>query len=504
MSDLAALPAERTSFFAEQARRRRHGRLWALLCLALAAGIGAVLSTITGPLLLLLLALGLKLLAWIGLAPAAMLAMLHGLAGWIGGCVDAFSQGLDILDAEGLAGTRAAALPFLRAAQLVLPGMLFGTLVWLRLAGFHRRSAIAAAAADLAARPPREADPEERQLGNILAELSLAAGLPTPRLLLVDAPEANAAAFGASHRHAAIIATRGLLDRLDRRETQGVVAHLVGAVGSGDLRLAAAVQAVFGTLGAMVLVFDLPFRRGAWTTLGDLVRAILGILPAARAARLSAGLAEGIAPESMDSMLKVMSLVERWPPLGALLVAPLIPWMLLTLLQKLLVSLWMLFVFGWPLGLLWRARRYLADAVAVQLLRDPQALASALRGIDAGGLPPGGALQELGFFHAPQQDRLQGFRARASMVAALTPPVGKRLSRLAALGAGPAPETGLLAGLRGIAALPGWKRALVLGLLALLVPLFGALVVLVGLLLVGASLFSVMGGAGLASLILRL
>src|SRR5689334_25232213 len=101
MSDLAAAPAERTSFFAEQARRRRHARLWGLLCLGLAAGLGAVLSTITGPLVLLLLALGLKLLAWIGLAPAAMLAALHGLDGWIGGCVAAFSQGLDLLNARG-------------------------------------------------------------------------------------------------------------------------------------------------------------------------------------------------------------------------------------------------------------------------------------------------------------------------------------------------------------------------------------------------------------------
>ncbi|WP_431270182.1 M48 family metalloprotease [Dankookia sp. P2] len=463
-----------------------------------------MLSTITGPLVLLLLALGLKLLAWLGLAPAAMLAALHGLDAWIGSCVAAFAQGLDLLDAQGPAAAKQAMPLFLHAAQLVLPGMLFAALVWLRLAGFHRRSAIAAAAADLAARPPHEADAEERQLGNILAELSLAAGLPVARLLLVDAAEPNAAAFGASHHDAAIIATRGLLERLDRRETQGVVAHLVGSIGSGDLRLAAAVQAVFGTLGAMVLAFDLPFRRAAWTTLGDLARAVLGLLPAARAGRLAAGLAAGTAPDSMDPMIRVMSLAERWPPLGALLVAPLLPWMLLTLVQKLLVSLWMLFVFGWPLGLLWRARRYLADAVAVQLLRDPEALASALRRIDMGGLPPGGALQELGFFHAPQQGAAQGFRARASMVAALTPAIGKRLARLAALGAGPAPRTGLLAGLRGIAALPGWKAALVFFLLALLVPLFGALACMVGLLLVGASFFSVLGGAGLASLILRL
>ena len=504
MPDIAAAPVERTSFFAEQARRRRRARLWALLCLGLAAGIGAVLSTITGPLVLLLLAVALKLLAWLGLAPAIMLAALHALDLWIGGCVAAFSQGLDILDAQGPAGALAAARRFLHAAQLVLPGMLFAALVWARLARFHRRSAIAAAAADLAARAPCEADPEERQLGNILAELALAAGLPTPRLLLVDAPEPNAASFGASHQDAAIIATRGLLDRLERRETQGVVAHLVGSIGSGDLRLAAAVQAVFGTLGAMVLVFDLPFRRGAWVALGDLGRAVLGLLPAAQAERLTSGLAASTSPDSMESMLKVMSLVERWPPIGALLVAPLIPWMLLTLVQKLLVSLWMLFVFGWPLGLLWRARRYLADAVAVQLLRDPEALASALRQIDEGGLPTGGALQELGFFHAPQHDAAHGFRARASMVAALTPAIGKRLARLAALGAGPAPRSGFLAGLRGVAALPGWKGALALFLMALLVPLFGALVFMVGLLLVGASFFSVMAGAGLASLILHL
>jgi hypothetical protein len=254
----------------------------------------------------------------------------------------------------------------------------------------------------------------------------------------------------------------------------------------------------------MVLVFDLPFRRAAWTTLGDLIRAILGRLPVARAERLSAGLAAGTAPDSMDQMLKVMSLVERWPPLGALLVAPLLPWMLLTLVQKLLVSLWMLFVFGWPLGLLWRARRYLADAVAVQLLRDPEALAGALRRIDAGGLPPGGALQELGFFHAPQQGAAKGFRARASMVAALTPGIGKRLTRLAALGAGSAPRGGLAAAIAQLRSIPAWRAGLGLFLMALLVPLFGALAFMVGLLLVGASFFSVMGGAGLASLILRL
>ncbi len=505
MSEQAIGPANRTTFHAEQARRRRHAAGWALLCLGLAAGIGAVLSAVTGPLLLLLAAAALKLLAWFGAAPGLMRGALDGLEGWIAPGVRAASRGMDLLEAaEGPADLPAALSALFGGAGLLLPGVILAVLLWAGLARFYRRSAIASAAADLNAREPRAADPEERQLGNILAEMALAAGMQAPRLLLVDAPEPNAAAFGASHRDAAVIATRGLLEALDRRQTQGVVAHLVASAGSGDLRLAAAAQAVFGTLGALLLVFDLPFRRGAWTALRDLVLALAGRLPPARAERLSAGLAAGLSPESMDAMLRVMSIVDRWPPLGALAVAPLLPWMLLTLLQKTLVGLWMLFVFGWPLTLLWRARRYLADAVAVQLLRDPEALASALRRINAGALPPGGALHELGFFHAPREERQKCFRERLSIVTPLTPGIGGRLVRLAALGAGPAPRAGLGATLAGLRAVPGWRGALVLFLLTLLMPLTAALAVLVGGLMLGGTLFSLMSGLALASLILGL
>ncbi|MDO9707809.1 M48 family metalloprotease [Paracraurococcus lichenis] len=505
MSITAAAAAERTTFHAEQARRRRGAWLWGLLCLALAAGIGAVLSTITGPLLLLLLALALKALAWLGLAPGAMLRALHGLEGWVAGNLREVFRGLDLLDAvHGPAGLLAALGTMATGAALLLPGMAAAVLVWASLARTYRRSAILAATADLGAREPRPQDPEERQLGNILAEVSLAAGLATPRLLLLDAPQPNAAAFGASHREAAVMATRGLLDRLDRRETQGVVAHLVAAIGDGDLRLAASVQAVFGTLGAMVLVFDLPFRRGAWAALRDLLLAIAGLLPPERAERLKAGLAACTAPESLEGMTRALSLGERWPPLGALLVMPLLPWTFITLAQKMLVWLWTLFVFGWPLGLLWRTRRYLADAGAVRLLRDPEALAGALRRIDADGLPPGGASQELGFFHAPQQAEKAGFRAQASIVTSVTPPIGKRLWRLSALGAGAAPPQGWRATWQGLMRVPGWKRWLLVFLLALLVPLLALLVLCVGTLMVGASLFSLAGGASLAALILSL
>jgi Peptidase family M48 len=180
---------------------------------------------------------------------------------------------------HGVADALAVAPAIGRAALLLLPGMLAGMLLWAALARFHRRHAAAAACAALGAREPRSDDHEERQLGNVVAEMALAAGLPTPRLMLIDADQANAAAFGASHRDATLVVTRGLLDRLDRQETVGAVAHLVASAGNGDLGLAAAVLAVFQTLGAFLTLFDLPFRRGAWITLGGLAGACVEELP---------------------------------------------------------------------------------------------------------------------------------------------------------------------------------------------------------------------------------
>ena len=502
MTATATAPAERTSFFDEQARRRRGARRLGLVCLVLAAGVGAVLSTLLGPLILLAVAGALRLLAALGVAPGIMSAGLRVVEVWVREGIAALSRGADLVGAAATLQQGLATLPlFGRAALLLLPGMVAAMLLWACLARFHRNTAAAAAAAGLAAREPRTTDPEERQIGNIVVEIALAAGLPAPRLLLVDAPTVNTAVFGASHQAATVIVTRGLLDQLDRRETQGLVAHLVASAGNGDLRLAASVQAVFVTLGALLTLFDLPFRRSAWTALGGLFYAAAGRVSGAEAEAISTSLTTSLTPDSSEAMLQVMSLVERWPPLGAFLVAPLLPWMLLTTLQKFIVQMWMLFLFGWPLALLWRVRRYLADAVAVQLTRDPDALAGALGRINGqAGLPPGGAAHELGFVHTPQASQTK-LRERMMVAMPLTPPIGKRLRRLSSLGATGLRFASAFAGLR---ALPPLKLALVLMLLALLVPLVGMLVVLVSGLLVGATALSIAGGLALTSLILRL
>ena len=503
MSGMVTTPIERTSFFDEQARRRRGARRLGLVCLALAGGVGAVLSTILGPLLLLLVAGLLRLLAYAGLVPAR--TWLRGIEAWVQGGITAGERAMDLTGAVAGVADALAVVPAIgRAAQILLPGILAAMLVWAALARFHRRHAAEAACAALGARSPRCDDFEERQIGNIVAEMALAAGLPTPRLMLIDADEANAAVFGASHLDATVVVTRGLLNRLDRRETQGVAAHLVASAGNGDLSLAASVLAVFQTLGTFLTLFDLPFRRTAWIALGGLAGASVRRVPGAEAAAIGERLTASLTPESSEAMLRVMSLVERWPPLGALLVAPLIPWMLLTMLQKFIVQMWMLFLFGWPLAWLWRTRRFLADAVAVQLTRDPDALAGALRGIDAeAALPPGGAALELGFFHASNR-RQTGLRERLMVTTPFTPAVGNRLSRLVAQGATSRGGRGLLQKFAGLRKPPPLPLALVTVLMAIIVPLIATLVVMVGLVLVGATALSAVGGLALASLILHL
>ena len=502
MSD-AAVTASHTSFFDEQIRRRRGARRLGLVCLALAAAVGAVLSTIIGPLLLLLVAGLLRLLAGAGLALAR--SWLQAIEAWVQAGIRAGEQVMDLIGhVHGVADVLAVAPAMGRAALLTLPGMLAGMLLWGALARFHRRHAAAAACAALGARQPRSSDQKERQLGNIVAEMALAAGLPAPRLMLINADQANAAVFGASHLDAILVVTRGLLDRLDRQETVGAVAHVVASVGDGDLGLAAAVLAVFQTLGAFLTLFDLPFRRGAWITLAGLAGACMRRVTDAEAAAIGEGLTTSLTPESSEAMLKVMSLVERWPPLGALLLAPLVPWMLLTMVQKFIVQMWMLFLFGWPLAWLWRTRRFLADAVAVQLTRDPDAIAKALRGIDAEAeLPAGGSALELGFFHASSR-RQTGLRERLMVVSGFTPTIGTRLGRLVAQGAGGRGGTSYLQRLAGLRKLPWPQRALVAVLMAILAPLIITLVVMVALLLLGATALSAAAGLALASLILRL
>ena len=63
------------------------------------------------------------------------------------------------------------------------------------------------------------------RIGNIVNEMSIAAGVPAPRIYIIDDAAVNAMAVGRDPEHASIALTSGLLNALDREELQGVVAH---------------------------------------------------------------------------------------------------------------------------------------------------------------------------------------------------------------------------------------------------------------------------------------
>ena len=97
------------------------------------------------------------------------------------------------------------------------------------------------------------------QLHNLVEEMAIAAGLPKPRIAIVDDPAPNAFATGRDPAHGLIAYTTGILQLMDREELQGVTAHELAHVGNRDT-LVATVAAT--TAGAIALISDLAMRIG--------------------------------------------------------------------------------------------------------------------------------------------------------------------------------------------------------------------------------------------------
>jgi len=99
----------------------------------------------------------------------------------------------------------------------------------------------------------RPADPEQYpRLHNVIEGLCVAAGLPKPRLYVIDDPAPNAFAIGRNPRHAAIAVTTGLLDKLSRIELEAVLAHELSHVKSYDTLVSTVAVTLVG-LPAVVL-----------------------------------------------------------------------------------------------------------------------------------------------------------------------------------------------------------------------------------------------------------
>ncbi|MFA5807307.1 MAG: M48 family metallopeptidase [bacterium] len=229
----------------------------------------------------------------------------------------------------------------------------------------------------------REAGGEEhRQLRNVVEEMAIAAGVPPPKVYVIPAAGMNAFAAGRRPEEACVAVTTGLLDRLNREELQGVIAHELAHIKSRDTlyNVCAAVL-----VGAVALLSDLFLRGTLW----------------GRRGRTSEGRGGG----GGNAAFFVL----------ALLLAVLAP--LAARILQMSIS---------------RQREYHADAAAAGFTRNPLGLASALAKITTGGAQVPG--ENRGTQHLFIVNPLRVFGPDSSALMSTHPPTEERIQRLRAMG----------------------------------------------------------------------
>jgi len=103
-------------------------------------------------------------------------------------------------------------------------------------------------------------DAEAPELHNIIENLAITAGLPKPRVYIVNSAQPNAFATGRDPQHAIVAVTTGILERLNRVELEGVLAHELSHVGNRDMLVSTVVVVLVGFLQ---LLSDM-FMRSLW------------------------------------------------------------------------------------------------------------------------------------------------------------------------------------------------------------------------------------------------
>lgn len=94
----------------------------------------------------------------------------------------------------------------------------------------------------------------------VAENLAIAAGLPKPKLYVIEDTAMNAFATGRDPEHAVICATTGIISKLERRELEGVIAHELSHIKNYDIRLMAVVAVLVGTIAFLADMF----MRSLW------------------------------------------------------------------------------------------------------------------------------------------------------------------------------------------------------------------------------------------------
>ena len=240
----------------------------------------------------------------------------------------------------------------------------------------------------LGASRAREVTHEEAPvLYNVVEEMSIAGGVPMPKVYIIDDSAPNAFATGRDPEHAAVAVTAGLLEKLERDELQGVMAHEMAHVGNFDIRYAMLVGVLVGTT---VLISDF-FLRSLWFGGGR---------------RMGGGNRGGGGGQIQLVMMLVGILFAILAPIFARML-------------QLSIS---------------RQREYLADATAVKLTRNPKGLADALEKIS--GDKEVLEVANRATAHLYIANPIKKFEKRAKGLFSTHPPIEERVQILRSLESG--------------------------------------------------------------------
>jgi heat shock protein HtpX len=224
---------------------------------------------------------------------------------------------------------------------------------------------------------------DQPRLHNIVEGLSIAAGIPKPRVYVIPEQAPNAFATGRNPEHASIAVTEGLLSTMNRVELEGVIGHELAHVVDRDILVGTVVATL---VGAVILISEFFMRSWWW-----------GGVRGRRGGDRGGG--------GIEAIIFAVGLV-------LLILAPII-----AQIVRLAVS---------------RQREFLADAQGALLTRYPPGLASALRKIGAAsGIPMRSANNATAHLWLNQPSRIQGEgMGRLEKLFSTHPPIEERIRRL--------------------------------------------------------------------------
>ena len=227
-------------------------------------------------------------------------------------------------------GALVTGIGYAAGLPLVASPFVFAALAVYALFSYYASSGVA-----LAVSGAHEVTGEDApELYSIVENLSIGSGLPMPKVYVIEDSAPNAFATGRDPKHASVTVTRGLLDKLDRAELEGVIAHEMSHIGNYDIRVMTITVVL---VGLVALLADI-FMRWTWFGAGR------------RSGNRDRGGGAGAA------IIIVVVIVFA-------ILAPIIAKVI-----QLAIS---------------RQREYLADASGALLCRNPDALADALQKISA-------------------------------------------------------------------------------------------------------------------------